>query len=64
MAEKIVLTNSNEATSALFGAFDANVRLVENAFGAKVSNRNSASDAGDAIVVSGEAEEIIINKNN
>lgn len=54
MIEKIVLTKSDEATSALFGAFDANVRMVERAFEVRVSNRNTETDSGDAIVVSGE----------
>ena len=39
MAEKIVLTKSNEATMALFGAFDANVRLIEKSFDVRISNR-------------------------
>ncbi len=54
MAEKIVMTKSNEATSALFGAFDINVKMVEDAFGVHISNRNNESDDGDAIVISGE----------
>ncbi len=56
MTEKIVMTRSNEATSALFGNFDTNVRMLERAFDVRVSNRNTESDDGDAIVVSGEAE--------
>ena len=32
MAEKLVLTQSDEATSAIFGAFDANVRMIERTF--------------------------------
>ncbi len=54
MAEKIVMTNSNEATSALFGSFDINVRMIESAFDVRISNRNRESEDGDAIVVSGE----------
>ena len=56
MAEKIVMTNSNEATSAIFGSFDVNVRMVEEAFDVRISNRNAESDHGDAIVVKGEAD--------
>ena len=52
------MTQSNEATSALFGAFDANIKLVENAFGVKVSNRNKDTNIGDAIVVSGESADV------
>lgn len=58
MTEKLVMTKSDEATSALFGAFDANVRMVERAFDVRVTNRNDSSDSGDALVVSGEAEAV------
>ena len=54
MSEKIVMTQSDEATSALFGAFDANVRLIERSFDVRIGNRNGEGDIGDAIVVSGE----------
>jgi len=56
MIEKIVTTDSNEATGALFGPFDLNVKLIESAFDVRVSNRNRESDDGDAIIVSGERE--------
>ncbi len=56
MTERIVMTRSNEATAALFGSFDANIRMLERAFDVRVSNRNLDSDSGDAIVVSGEAD--------
>lgn len=58
MAEKIVMTQSNDATAAIFGSFDLNVRLVEGAFGVKISNRNSSTDSGDAILVSGEEQAV------
>ncbi len=54
MAEKIVMTQSNEATSALFGSFDANIRLIERTFDVRVGNRNDLADSGDALVVSGD----------
>ncbi len=54
MTEKIVLTNSDEATAAIFGAFDANVRMIERAFDVRISNRNTETSDGDAIVVTGE----------
>lgn len=56
MTERIVMTRSNEATSALFGSFDANIRMLERAFDVRVSNRNQDTDSGDAIVVSGEPD--------
>lgn len=52
------MTQSNEATSALFGAFDSNIKIVEKAFDIRVSNRNDNSDSGDAIVVTGERENV------
>ena len=49
MTEKIVMTNSNEATAAIFGSFDVNVRKIERAFDVRISNRNAERDHGDAI---------------
>ena len=54
MASKIVFTQSNEATCALFGAFDANVKLIEAAFDVQITNKNSDNSQEDAILVSGE----------
>ena len=56
MAEKIVMTNSDESTSAIFGSFDSNVRKIEEHFNVRVSNRNSNGVDGDAIFVSGDAD--------
>ena len=56
MAEKIVMTNSDESTSAIFGSFDSNVRKIEEHFNVRVSNRNSNGVDGDAIFVSGDAK--------
>jgi len=58
MTEKIVMTNSDEATSAIFGAFDSNIRMIEKAFDVRISNRNEESSDGDAIVVSGESDAV------
>ena len=58
MSEKIVMTNSNEATSAIFGSFDSNVRKIERTFDVRISNRNSKSEHGDAILVSGDATNV------
>ncbi len=58
MAEKIVMTKSNEATRALFGAFDANVRMVERAFDVRISNGGGAPDSGDVLVVTGDSGKI------
>jgi len=56
MKEKLVMTNSSEATAAIFGAFDSNVRIIERAFDVRISNRNQDSGDGDAIVVTGEGD--------
>ena len=58
MAEKLVLTKSHEATSAMFGAFDANVRMIERAFDVRVSNKSAGGDMGDAIIVTGDADSV------
>ena len=58
MTEKIVMTNSSEVTSAIFGSFDANVRKIERAFDVRISNRSGGGDDGDAISVSGEKENV------
>ncbi len=58
MAEKIVMTMSDGATSAIFGAFDKNVKKVEEAFSVHIFNRNGISDIGDAIVVNGDSENV------
>ena len=56
MTEKIVMTNSSEATAAIFGSFDVNARKIERAFDVRISNRNTKTDDGDAIVISGETQ--------
>ena len=58
MAEKIVMTNSDESTAAIFGSFDSNIRKIENTFDVRISNRQSTDTYGDAIVVSGEKDDI------
>ena len=58
MTEKIVMTNSNEATASLFGPFDTNVKSIEDAFGVRISNRNSESKDGDAIVITGDRDAV------
>ncbi len=54
MAEKIVYTKSNEQTSSVFGAYDSNIRKIEEKFDVKISNKSGGADAGDAIIVNGE----------
>ena len=52
------MTNSDEATSAIFGTFDSNIRIIEREFEVRVSNRNSSSDDGDALLVRGESQNV------
>ena len=57
MAEKYLLTKSSEDTAALFGAFDANIRLIETAFDVRISNRRGGEGSeGDEIVIGGAEE--------
>ncbi len=58
MSEKVLLTDTFEQTSIMFGNFDINVQMIENAFGVRVTNRDTERTAGNAIVVSGDAENV------
>ena len=58
MAERIIKTKSSEITGRLFGAFDKNARRIEEMFGVKMYNRQSADSDGDTIVLSGEPESV------
>ncbi len=58
MTEKIVFTASNDATAAIFGAFDVNAKIIERAFDVRLSNSTHASTDADAITVTGEAENV------
>ena len=56
MAEKTLNTSSPSATSAIFGAFDANINAIENTFNVKIINRPSNNDIGDCITITGDAD--------
>ena len=56
MAEKTLNTSSPGATSAIFGAFDANVNAIEAAFGVRIINRPSKNDIGDSIIITGDTD--------
>ena len=58
MSEKVLLTDTFEQTSIIFGNFDINVQMIENAFGVRVTNRDTERTAGNAIVISGEQEAV------
>ena len=48
------MTDTMEQTANIFGNFDMNVAMIEKAFGVTVTNRESQTTAGDAIVIRGE----------
>ena len=54
MNEKTLLTDTMEQTANIFGNFDMNTAMIEKAFGVTITNRESQTTAGDAIVVRGE----------
>ncbi len=58
MSEKVLLTDTFEQTSVIFGNFDINVQMVENAFGVRITNRDTERTAGNAIVISGEQNDV------
>ena len=54
MQEKIILTDTAEQTSKLFGVCDANISRIEEAFGVSVTNRQTDKTCGDAVVIRGD----------
>ena len=56
MTEKIVTTDSSEATAAIFGAFDTNARIIEDAFGVRIFNKDTGGGNGDVIEIKGEGD--------
>ena len=52
MADRTVKIESSEITARIFGSFDSNVRLIENAFEVRIYNRTS--EDGDAVMINGE----------
>lgn len=57
MTEKVVLTQTMEETSALFGINDANIQLLESHFGVEILSRDTMESGGNAVVIRGESEE-------
>ncbi len=55
MTQITVMIESSELTARLFGSYDINARMVERAF--SVTLRNRSAEEGDAVLISGEAEE-------
>lgn len=59
MTEKVVLTQTMEETSALFGVNDANIQLLESHFGVEILSRDTMESGGNAVVIRGESEESV-----
>ena len=56
MFKKSVFTDSCELTKAIFGAFDSNIKIIEEAFDVKIFNHSKVADDVDEIIVNGEDE--------
>ena len=50
---KFIETDSMEETARLFGSYDENVRLLEDAFDVEIKNRASSKGYGDTVAVDG-----------
>ncbi len=61
MTEKKILIEDVETSSALFGPFDRNVKLLEKLFGVNCLNRDSETGAGNTLIVSGDDETAVDN---
>ena len=57
MNEKILLTKTAEQTANIFGNFDRNIAIIEKTFGVDITNRDTETTLGDAIVIRAENEE-------
>lgn len=57
MTEKVVLTQTMEETSALFGVNDANIQLLESHFCVEILSRDMMESGGNAVVIRGESQE-------
>ncbi len=57
MEQKTVKIENAEITARVFGSYDVNVRMVENAFDVRIYNRSG--DDGDAVMINGEDNEAV-----
>ncbi len=58
MNQRIIKVETPAVTAAIFGAFDNNLRIIENRFAVSLRNR-SGEDGSDAIVVAGESMDAV-----
>ncbi len=56
MSEKIIPIDSIEQMSAVFGSFDSNVHIIEEAYGVRILNRESETSLGGSMIISGDDE--------
>ena len=56
--KKTVMIDNSSITSAIFGSFDCNVRLLEERFGVRVYNSADPNGTGDAITIEGDADNV------
>ncbi|MBE6640825.1 MAG: phosphate starvation-inducible protein PhoH [Ruminococcaceae bacterium] len=54
MAENNVYLSSGGITSAIFGSFDKNASLIEDAFDVRIVNRSQSDEGADCVSVSGD----------
>ncbi len=55
---RFIETDSMEETARLFGSYDENVRILEEAFGVTVKNRASDRGFGDTVVIEGNEADV------
>lgn len=58
MAEKTVYIENPDILAAVFGSFDCNIRIIEDAFGVRIYSRMEA-DGVEAVVVIGDGEDAV-----
>ena len=56
MNQRIIKLDTPDAVALIFGAYDVNLRIIEDAFPVTLRNR-SGEDGTDAILISGESQE-------
>ena len=58
MNQRIIKVDTAETTSLIFGAYDVNLRIIEDQFPVSLRNR-SGEDGTDAIIISGESMDAV-----
>jgi len=58
MIQKKIVTASSEMTARIFGSFDKNIARLEKELCVRIYNVQNENDAGDTIVVEGDAENV------